>query len=124
MISLIRRALDAKRLTTELEAAEVKITDLRAELSRRLLGPSFGEVAKDFDATPFHNYLMDRVVEDLAPMLEQDDIKFLKTAMKSFEKNSMYSPRMTGAVAYDAANNLYQFEFHAKSMRTLIRAHL
>ncbi len=122
MIALIRRALDARRLTAELEAAESEITSLKAELSSRLLGPSFREVAKDFDATGFHDQIMDRVVDDLAPMLERDALKFLKAGMKSLARNTRYSPRMTGAVAYDAMANVFEFEFRAGAMGTRVKA--
>ena len=124
MFILIRRALDASRLTTELETAEAEITSLKAELSSRLLGPSFREVAKDFDVKGFHDYLMDRVVEDLAPMLERDAIAFLKTGMKSLAGDKRLSPRMVGAVAYDVMTDIYQFEFRVRSMNTIIKAHL
>lgn len=120
MLSLIRRALDAKRLTVELEAAEAEIAALRAELSSRLLGPSFREVAKDFDATRFHDLLIDRVVEDLAPMLERDALAFLKSGMKSLARETRYSPRMEGAVAYDAFADVYAFEFQTVSMGTRV----
>ncbi len=122
MIALIRRALDARRLTAELEAAESEIASLRAELSSRLLGPSYREVAKDFDATAFHDHLMDRVVEDLAPMLERDALKFLKSGMKALARDVHFRPRMEGAVAYNAMANVYEFEFRAGAMGTRVKA--
>ncbi len=124
MFTLILRALDARRLTVELEAAEAEITRLKKELSLRLLGPSFREVAKDFDATVFHDQLMDRVVEDLSPMLERDALAFLKTAMRSLARDTSLSPRMAGAVAYDVMTDIYQFEFRVGAMGTMIKAHM
>ncbi len=122
MIALIRRALDARRLTAELEAAEAEIANLKAELSSRLLGPSYREVAKDFDATTFHDQLMDRVVEDLSPMLERDALKFLKIGMKALARDVHYRPRMEGAVAYDAFADVYAFEFRTAAMGTTVKA--
>lgn len=122
MLTLIRRALDARRLTTELEAAEAEIARLKAELSSRLFGSSFHEVAKSFDATAFHNQLMAQVIDDLAPLLERDALKFLKAGMKSLVRESQYSPRMTGAVAYDAMNCIYEFEFRTEAMGTRVKA--
>ncbi len=124
MIALIRRALDARRLTTELEAAEVKIILLKAELSSHLLGPSFREVAKDFDASAMWPTIIDRVVNDLAPILEQDALAFLKTAMRSLPKDTKSSPLVAGAVAYNEMSKIYQFEFRVGAMGTMIKAHI
>ncbi len=120
MISPINHALDAKRLTMELKVAETKIAHLETELSQRSLGHSFYEVAKDFDATVFYDYLMEQVVDNLAPLLEQDVLTFLKTGVKAMAKERICLPPMSGFVAYDKRNVAYVFEFRFNEVRTRI----
>lgn len=122
MLAMIRRALDAKRLTGELEAAEREIASLKAELSSRLIGPSWREVAKDFDASHLHDDVIRKVIDDLAPALEHDAIQFLKHAAAGFQREYRNTARMTGAVAYDMTANVYEFEFRTRAMGTRVKS--
>ena len=73
--------------------------------------------AGSLDDLRFH----DRVVDDLAPLLERDVLKFLKDGAGSLRRETRMVPRMDGAVAYDAMANVYEFEFRTTAMGTHVK---
>ena len=121
MIRFIRRAMDAERLTLELEKAQDEIDALKREMSSRPLGPSFREVAKDFDATAIFSLVSERVVDDISPFLEREAIKMLKDAFRGLEKDRGGLPMMTAHIAEDYAAQVLQVVFDVDRMGTSIR---
>ena len=107
MFAFIRRALDVERLTKELATAEAEVRELRRRVALVDV-PRFREVAKGFDATQYHDHLLDQLLRDFQPLLERDAMAFLKSGVNSLKRRGA---RMEGAVAYDAETHQYQFEF-------------
>jgi hypothetical protein len=123
MIALIRRALDANRLAKLLEKAEAKIIVLNAEISSRPQGPSFREVAKEFDASAIFPQLADRVIDDLSPFLQREAISLLKTAFKGLQDDRRGRPAMRAMVAEDYPSMVHHFTFEIDRMGTTVMIH-
>lgn len=121
MFRFIRRAMEAGRLTRELDAAQAQINALKSELSHCYSCPSFREVARDFDATAIYPMVAERVVEDLSPFLEREAIKLLKDAFRGLEKDRRGRPMMTAAIAEDYAAQVFQIAFEVDRMGTSVR---
>jgi len=107
-------------LLYKLGEAQEKIDRLEKQLKSRSSGPSYGEVAKDFDASRFYEELVDKVIKDFQPVLEQSALKLLKEAMKSTYKQQ--SPRMYGSVAYNLESAVHEFRFEIPRTSTSIVA--
>lgn len=106
-------------LLYKLEEAQEKIDSLEDQLKSRSVGTSYGEVAKDFDASKFYDELVNKVIEDFQPMLNQSALKLLKEAMKSTHKQQ---PMMYGSVAYSSVSNIHEFRFEIPRTSTSILA--
>lgn len=122
MFALIRRALDAKRLASELERAELRIAQLEHQASQRPHLPSFVEVAKEFDVSQLHDEVRAKVVDDLAPMLERSALDFLKTAMREMPKETRRP--IIGLAAYDRVSRTHHFRFESPAMGTTVISHI
>jgi DNA mismatch repair ATPase MutS len=121
MTDFIRRAFDATRLTRELSAAEDTIADLNHQLKTMRQAPSFREVATDFDASEYVPQLFDRVIDDLAPFVERDALKLLKTAFAGLGKERGSRPKMYGQVAENYSDRVLEFRFELDRMGTSVR---
>jgi hypothetical protein len=120
MTNFIRRAFDAVRLTRELATAEIRIAVLEGELKHRHSGPSFSEVATDFDASALFPQLVDKVIDDLAPFIEQDALTMLKAGFTGVQRDRGSRATMHGLVAKDYASRTFQFRFEIGRMGTTV----
>jgi DNA mismatch repair ATPase MutS len=121
MIDFIRRAFDSVRLTRELSAAEDTIADLTRQLKSIHQAPSFREVCTEFDASEYVPQLFDRVIDDLAPFVERDALKLLKTAFAGLGKETASRPRMYGQVAENYPDRVLEFRFELDRIGTSVR---
>lgn len=119
MFALIRRAFDAVRLTNELAQAEAKIRSLEAELSSKLIGPSYREVEREFDVSYIMDAVHERVIENLTPFVEPEYIKLMKAASAGMQRDNPH--RMSVYASMDIANRQYRFEFRTDKMGTVVQ---
>jgi hypothetical protein len=123
--SAIRRALDADRLSEELTRAEATIQRLREELDverNAPRGPHFYEVAKDFDASALYPLITDRVLDDFAPFVNRDALKFLTRGFKTINHNSS-SPMLNARVAECAQSGSHRVELKLHAANTVVEVY-
>jgi len=114
MPNIITRALDAARLTREVERLEEENAALRA--ARKPSAPSFREVATSFDASCLSDAVMERVVSELAPILEQDVLRTLKLMRADLSRAGRQAHGRVAADAFD--NRIMHFRFDASAAST------
>ncbi len=120
MIALLRRAFDAKRLAVELEQAEKEIEFLSKKLKAASSGPSFTEVSKEFDASALHKDVRQKVIDDFAPLLQDEALNLLKQGMHGLVSELGTEPTMRGKAAYNRTCNAIYLRFEVPPMATTV----
>lgn len=119
MRALLRRLFDASRLAREVETLEAENRRLKLELSGRLIGPSYREVSKSFDASNIEHEVIGRVIDDLAPLLEADALRVLKQVMRDLRRDGR--PFLHAQVAFDGAARCYEYRFEVSKAGVTVR---
>lgn len=117
MFQGIRNLTERDRLAARVVELEKQVEDLQAEARRNLGRTNFREIMRPFTLdSNVRDHVVQRVVDDMSPLLERDILRTLKDCASMIKRDSYRAPQVTHAAMADLRN--FQVEVHLPPLTT------